>query len=97
MDQTKVTGIDQVDTAQDGVNNAVGQQLGQGGALQPVGDAVSSEGMNRAEKGADGGTSSGGIGSYMSSAGGSVMSGAKSAGGYVGGMMPGGGNKEESK
>jgi len=98
LDKSKVTGIDQVDTLQDGVNGVVGQQVGKGGLLQPVGDMASSEGINRAERGgkdehgnvAPGG--GGGVGSYVSSAGGSVWSGAKGAGGYVGGMF--GGKKE---
>lgn len=72
-------------------------QVGQGGLLQPVGDAVSKEGVNRAERGGkdDSGSYIGAVGSGVSSAGGSLMSGAKSAGGYVGGMF--GGKKEESK
>lgn len=41
LGKTKVTGVEQVDTAQDSINNAVGSQVGQGGMLQPVGDAVS--------------------------------------------------------
>lgn len=51
LDKTKVTGIEPVDKAQDGVNNLVTGQLGQGGALQGVGDTFSKEGMNRAERG----------------------------------------------
>jgi hypothetical protein len=51
LDQTKVTGIEPVDKAQDGVNNLVGGQFGKGGALQGVGDTFSKEGMNRAERG----------------------------------------------
>lgn len=51
LDKSKVTGIEQVDTLQDGVNNAVGQQVGKGGVLQPVGDMASKEGINRAERG----------------------------------------------
>lgn len=51
MDKTKVTGVEQVDTLQDGVNNLVGQQVGKGGVLQPVGDMASKEGINRAERG----------------------------------------------
>jgi hypothetical protein len=51
LDKTKVTGIEPVDKAQDGVNNLVTGQLGQGGALQGVGDAFSKEGVNRAERG----------------------------------------------
>ena len=51
LDKTKVTGVEQVDTLQDGVNNLVSSQVGQGGLLQPVGDAFSKEGVNRAERG----------------------------------------------
>ena len=50
MDKSKVTGIEQVDTVQDGANNLVSQQVGKGGMLQPLGDAVSKEGINRAER-----------------------------------------------
>ena len=31
LDKTKVTGVEQVDTVQDGINNMVAGQLGQGG------------------------------------------------------------------
>ncbi|KAF2261726.1 hypothetical protein CC78DRAFT_449273, partial [Lojkania enalia] len=51
LDKTKVTGVDQVDTLQDGVNNLAGGQVGKGGFAQPVGDALSKEGINRAERG----------------------------------------------
>lgn len=50
LDKTKVTGVEQVDTLQDGVHNLVAGQVGQGGLLQPVGDMVSKEGVNRAER-----------------------------------------------
>ncbi|ROT38959.1 hypothetical protein SODALDRAFT_276641 [Sodiomyces alkalinus F11] len=50
LDKTKVTGIEQVDTLQDGVNGLVAGQVGQGGLLQPVGDYASKEGVNRAER-----------------------------------------------
>ncbi|KAI1767453.1 hypothetical protein GGR53DRAFT_481950 [Hypoxylon sp. FL1150] len=50
LDKTKVTGVDQVDTLQDGVHGVVAGQVGQGGLLQPVGDLVSKEGLNRAER-----------------------------------------------
>lgn len=95
LDKSKVTGIEQVDTLQDSVNNAVGQQVGKGGILQPVGDMASKEGVNRAERGGkdERGSYGGAVGDKVSSAGGSVWSGAKSAGGYVGGMF--GGKKEE--
>ena len=94
MDKSKVTGIEQVDTLQDGVNSAVGQQVGKGGILQPVGDAVSKEGVNRAERGGkdDSGNYTGATGD---SAGGGITGYAKSAGGYVGGMF--GGKKDDSK
>jgi hypothetical protein len=97
LDKSKVTGIAQVDTLQDSVNHTVAGQVGQGGLLQPVGDAVSKEGVNRAERGGkdDSGSYAGAIGSSVSGAGGSLWSGAKSAGGYVGGML-GGGKKEET-
>ena len=73
----------------------MGQQVGKGGLLQPVGDMASSEGINRAERGGkdDKGSYLGSMGNAASSAGGSIWSGAKSAGGYVGGMF--GGKKEE--
>jgi hypothetical protein len=51
LDKTKVTGNEQIDTAQDGVNGLVSGQMGQGGLAQPLGDAVSKEGINRAERG----------------------------------------------
>ncbi|KAM0300175.1 hypothetical protein ACHAPM_006481 [Fusarium culmorum] len=50
LDKTKVTGIEQVDTLQDGVHNLATSQVGQGGLLQPVGDLASKEGINRAER-----------------------------------------------
>ena len=103
LDKTKVTGVDQVDNLQDGVNNLVGGQFGKGGLLQPVGDSVSKEGMNRAERGGkdesgsyggaaantvtDGAKSAGG---YASGAASSVTDGAKSAGGALGGLLGGG-------
>lgn len=103
-----MTGVSQVDNLQDGVNNLVGGQVGQGGLLQPVGDALSKEGINRAERGGkdDQGRpieGQGPLGGYGQSAAdgvkggvGSVTDGAKSAGGYVGGMF-GGGKKGEDK
>ncbi|KAI0143128.1 hypothetical protein GGR57DRAFT_495323 [Xylariaceae sp. FL1272] len=50
LNKTKVTGVKQVDNLQDGVNNLVTGQVGQGGILQPVGDMVSKEGINRTER-----------------------------------------------
>merc|ERR1711974_463581 len=98
-------GIEPVDKLQGDLNNTVGNQFGQGGAFQGVGDAVSKEGINRAERGGkdDKGNpveSQGPLGGYGQSAadgvkGGasSVAGGAKSAGGYVGGMFGGGKGK----
>ncbi|KAI0169710.1 hypothetical protein GGR52DRAFT_551141 [Hypoxylon sp. FL1284] len=54
LDKSKVTGVEQVDTLQDGVHGLVAGQVGQGGLLQPVGDLVSKEGVNRAERGGKG-------------------------------------------
>ncbi|EMD00531.1 hypothetical protein BAUCODRAFT_172695 [Baudoinia panamericana UAMH 10762] len=89
LDKTKVTGIEQVDTLQDGVNNLVGGQVGKGGLLQPVGDVMSTEGINRAERGGkdEKGTYTGPASSYTDpvvrnaqSASEGVASGAQSAG-----------------
>ncbi|CAK7202956.1 hypothetical protein SEUCBS139899_005683 [Sporothrix eucalyptigena] len=100
LSKTKVTGIKQVDTLQDGVHGVVSGQLGQGGLAQPVGDWVSREGVNRAErKGKDD------KGEYLPSAtpeslrngaetvGSGVTSGVKSVGGAVGSLF-GGGKKQ---
>lgn len=101
-----MTGVEQVDTLQDGVNGLVAGQVGKGGMLQPVGDSFSKEGINRAERGGkdDQGSYGGAVGAgamdsvvgSAQNAGGSVWNGAKSAGGYVGGMF-GGGNKEQAQ
>lgn len=109
LDKSKVTGVEQVDNLQDGVNNLVGGQVGKGGLLQPVGDTFSKEGINRAERGGkdDSGSYGGAaadsvvggaksVGESAQGAGSSVTDGAKSAGGYIGGMF-GGGKKEEAK
>ncbi|KAF1958248.1 hypothetical protein CC80DRAFT_591981 [Byssothecium circinans] len=105
LDKTKVTGVDQVDNLQDGVNNLVGGQVGKGGLAQPIGDAFSKEGINRAERGGkdDQGRSiesQGPLGGYGQSAvdsvkgaGSGVAGGFKSAGGAVGGMFGGGDKK----
>jgi len=50
LDKSKVTGVQQIDTLQDGVHGLVAGQVGQGGLLQPVGDMLSKEGVNRAER-----------------------------------------------
>ena len=50
--QTKVPtgGVPGVDALQDGVHNLVADQVGQDGLGRPVGDLLSSEGMNRVER-----------------------------------------------
>lgn len=50
LSKTKVTGIDQVDHLQDGVNDLVGGQVGKGGLLQPIGDMAGTQGINRIER-----------------------------------------------
>ncbi|KAK3376833.1 hypothetical protein B0T24DRAFT_719112 [Lasiosphaeria ovina] len=62
LDKTKVTGVKQVDTLQDGVNDLVSGQIGQGGLGQPAGDLASREGMSRAER-----SGKDGEGEYISS------------------------------
>ncbi|KAF4534527.1 hypothetical protein BFW01_g7865 [Lasiodiplodia theobromae] len=49
--KTKVTGDSRVDKVQDDVSGAAVGQVGQGGLAQPVGDIVSKEAVNRAERG----------------------------------------------
>ncbi|KAL9617004.1 MAG: hypothetical protein Q9160_008194 [Pyrenula sp. 1 TL-2023] len=112
LSKTKVTGISQVDKLQDGVNDLAAGQVGKGGLAQPLGDALSKEGINRAERGGKddegrmvpGSGSAGPLGDGAEglakggkTVGGGVASGVKGAGGYVGGMFGGGGGKEEKK
>lgn len=78
-------------------------QVGQGGLAQPLGDALSKEGVNRAERGGkddSGGVAPGPLGQVAEGAGAGaqkVGEGAKGAGGYLGGWLPGGGKKEGGK
>ena len=97
LNKTKVTGVDQVDNLQDGVNNLAAGQIGQGGLLQPVGDHLSKEGINRAERGGkdDSGSYAGAMGSSAQAGASKVTEGAKGAGSYVGSFF--GGKKEEKK
>jgi hypothetical protein len=97
LSKTKITGNEQVDNVQDGVNNLVGGQVGQGGLLQPVGDHVSKEGINRAERGGKDGNGSyaGAMGDSASAGASKVSEGAKGAGSYVGSFF--GGKKDEKK
>lgn len=103
LNKSKVTGVEQVDNLQDGVNNLVAGQVGQGGLLQPAGDMASKEGVNRAErqgkdeKGSYGGAAASYTDPVVNSAqsvGNTAWSGAKSAGSYVGGMFA---KKEEAQ
>lgn len=82
LDKTKVTSISQVDTLQDGVNNLVAGQVGQGGLGQPIGDMASKEGLTRAER--QGRDDKGG---YVSDSAGPLSSGANTV---VGGVASGG-------
>ncbi|RAQ50714.1 hypothetical protein AFGD_002705 [Aspergillus flavus] len=50
LNESKVAGINQVDQLQDDVHNLAGNQLGDNGLLLPVGNLVSKEGINRAER-----------------------------------------------
>lgn len=54
LSKTKVSGVNEVDQVQDDVSNLVGNQLGDRGVLSPVGQVVSKEGVNRAERGGKG-------------------------------------------
>lgn len=85
LDKTKVTGVSQVDQLQDGVNGLVSGQVGKGGLAQPIGDMVSKEGLNRAERGGkdENGKpleAQGPLGGYGQSAADGVKSGAGSVG-----------------
>ncbi|PYI30607.1 hypothetical protein BP00DRAFT_447282 [Aspergillus indologenus CBS 114.80] len=78
LSKTKVTGVKQVDQIQDDVHNLVGNQLGENGLLSPVGNAVSKEGINRAErKGKD---ENGSYGGPLGGVTDPVVEGSKSAG-----------------
>jgi hypothetical protein len=98
LDKTKVTGIEQVNQAQDGVNNLLTSQLQKGGIAAPISDMTSKEGVNRMERGGKDDKGSwvpqpvAGAGNKVSGAGSSVTEGAKEAGRYLGGML--GGNQK---
>lgn len=77
------------------MNSLVGGQVGKGGLLQPVGDAASKEGVNRAERGGKDDQ-----GSYMGTAAGKASEygkGAAGAVGSVGGMFSKGGEGEKTE
>jgi len=54
LSKTKFSGVNEVDQVQDDASNLVGNQLGDRGVLSPIGQAVSKEGVNRAERGGKG-------------------------------------------
>lgn len=100
LDKSKVTGIKQIDTLQDGVHGLVAGQVGQDGLLAPVGNAFSKEGINRAErggKGEDGSYVAGPAGAVVNpiaqggaKVGGGVVDAGKGVGSAVGGLFGGG-------
>jgi len=90
LDKSKITGISQVDQLQDSVNGLVSGQVGKRGLGQPLGDAVSKEGINRAERGGkdDQGrplASQAPLGGYVQAAVDGVAGGAGKVGESVGG------------
>ncbi|PYI03179.1 hypothetical protein BO78DRAFT_350331 [Aspergillus sclerotiicarbonarius CBS 121057] len=109
LSKMKVTGVKQVDQIQDDVHRLVGNQLGENGLLAPVGNMVSKEGINRAERGGkdDKGSYGGPLGGVTDPivdsskrAGQGLSSGIQSAGSSlasgaksVGSVMPGFGGK----
>ena len=50
LDKTKVTGVSQVDAAQDKLHGAAASQLGRDGLAAPVGEFGSKQGVNRLER-----------------------------------------------
>ncbi|KEQ95770.1 hypothetical protein AUEXF2481DRAFT_687052 [Aureobasidium subglaciale EXF-2481] len=95
LSKSKITGNEQVDNLQDGVNNLAAGQIGQGGLLQPVGDHISKEGINRAERGGkdDSGSYAGAMSDNAQAGASKVSEGAKGAGSYMGSFF--GGKNEE--
>jgi hypothetical protein len=85
LDKTKVTGNAQVDKLQESINDTVSGQFGKGGMLQPVGDALSKEGVNRAERG--GKDEKGSYGGPASSITAPVIAGVKYSSQNFGSMM----------
>jgi len=108
LSKTKVTGIEQVDTLQDGVNNLAAGQLGRGGLGGSIGNLASKEGVNRTERGGKDECGRpiekrGPLGGYTApltenakKGGENLVEGAKGAGGYLGGWL-GGGSKDAPK
>lgn len=76
------------------MNELAAGQIGKGGLAQPLGDAVSKEGINRAERGGQdekGGwvPGAGDVAEGGKGLGGGLMDGAKGVGGKVGGLAGG--------
>ncbi|PYH92424.1 hypothetical protein BO71DRAFT_451450 [Aspergillus ellipticus CBS 707.79] len=89
LSKAKVTGIKQVDQLQDDVHNLVGNQVGENGLLAPIGNMVSKEGINRAERGGkdEAGSYGGALGGMTDP----VVEGSQRAGkGLVGGIQSAG-------
>jgi hypothetical protein len=91
LDQTKLTGNAQVDNLQDGVNNLVAGQVGQGGLGEGVGDQLSG-GISESEKNKNQNASGmlGNVGEGLKGAGNSVGQGVSNVGSSVGGVLGGG-------
>ncbi|KAH1954944.1 hypothetical protein KXV95_007579 [Aspergillus fumigatus] len=101
LSKSKVTGIKQIDQVQDDVNNLAGNQLGENGSLAPVGNMISKEGINRAERNGkdEDGSYNGPLGGvtdpvadWAKGAGQSVSSGAQTVGNSISGGFQSAGN-----
>ncbi|KAL4988703.1 hypothetical protein BDW68DRAFT_88185 [Aspergillus falconensis] len=99
LSKTKITGNEQLNKLQDDTNNLVGNQLGEKGLLSPVGNLVSKEGINRAERrGKDENGSYGGplrgvtdpVIEGGKGVGSSVADGVRGVGSSIGGVLGGG-------
>ncbi|KAL4973973.1 hypothetical protein BDW66DRAFT_140849 [Aspergillus desertorum] len=98
LSKTKITGNEQLNQLQDDANNLVGNQLGEKGMLAPVGNLVSKEGINRAERGGrdENGSYGGPLGGVTDpivqggkSVGSSVADGARGVGSSIGSVLGG--------
>jgi len=95
--KTDVTGDKNVNSIQNGIAEGVGGQFSKGGALNSVGEAVSSEGFNRYEHAAPEADKQGKGWTDSARDGASSVGGAVSGvGSSVGGLL-GGGQKDEGK
>ncbi|CBF71653.1 hypothetical protein AN6881.2 [Aspergillus nidulans FGSC A4] len=99
LSKTKITGNEQINRLQDDANNLVGNQLGENGLLAPVGNLVSQEGINRAERGGkdENGSYGGPLGFVTdpvikegTSVGASVTDGVRGVGNSIGSVLRGG-------